>query len=81
MALGRWRSFFMLTATSKLSLVTGPTTTSDAHLRRAKGLALSNGVGLEISRAAVTVGLRDSMCSVACSGHMRSDIKTIKCGQ
>ena len=81
MALGGWRSFLMLTGTGKLSLVTGPTASRDAHLRRAKGLALSNGVGLEISKAAVTVGLRDSMRSVACSGHMRPDIKTIKCGQ
>lgn len=51
-------SFVMLTSSGKLSLVTGPTTTSDARLRRAQALALGNGVGLEISRALIDAKLK-----------------------
>ncbi len=50
-------SFVMLTQTGKVSLVTGPSSTADAHLHRAQGLALGNGVGLQISRALIEAKL------------------------
>jgi hypothetical protein len=42
-------SFVMLYRSGKVVLVTGPTAPSDARLRRSQSLAVSNGVGLEIS--------------------------------
>lgn len=51
-------SFVMLTGTGKLSLVTGPTSTNDAHVRRAQAMAISNGVGLEISRGLIDAKLQ-----------------------
>jgi CRISPR-associated endonuclease Cas1 len=51
-------SFVMLNRNGTVLLATGPTTTSDARLRRAQALALGNGVGLEISRALIDAKLR-----------------------
>jgi hypothetical protein len=45
-------SFIMLSRTGKVLFVTGPTASSDTRLRRSQTFALSNGVGLEISRRA-----------------------------
>lgn len=50
-------SFVILDRSGKVSLVTGPTASSDARLRRAQALALGNGVGLEISRALIDAKL------------------------
>jgi CRISPR-associated endonuclease Cas1 len=50
-------SFVMLNRTGKVLFVTGPSAPSDARLRRAQALALSNGVGLEISRALIDAKL------------------------
>jgi CRISPR-associated endonuclease Cas1 len=43
-------SLIMLNRSGKVSLVTGPTTSSDARLRRAQALAQQSGVALEIMR-------------------------------
>ncbi len=51
-------SFVMLTSTGKLSLITGPARAADAHLRRAQGLALTNGVALDISRTLIDAKLQ-----------------------
>jgi len=51
-------SFVMLNRNGTVLLATGPTTTSDARLRRAQALALGNGVGLEISRALIDAKLQ-----------------------
>jgi CRISPR-associated endonuclease Cas1 len=50
-------SFVMLNRNGKVLLVTGPTAPSDARLRRAQGLALGNGIGLEISRKLIEAKL------------------------
>jgi CRISPR-associated endonuclease Cas1 len=50
-------SFSMLNRNGKVLFVTGPTAPSDARLRRAQALALSNGVGLEISRTLIDAKL------------------------
>jgi CRISPR-associated protein Cas1 len=50
-------SFVMLNRTGKVLFVTGPTAPSDARLRRAQALALSNGVGIEISRTLIDAKL------------------------
>jgi len=50
-------SFVMLNRDGKVLLVTGPTATSDARLRRAQALALGNGVGLEICRKLIDAKL------------------------
>jgi len=50
-------SFVMLDRMGRVLFVTGPTATSNARLRRAQALALSNGVGLEISRALIDAKL------------------------
>jgi CRISPR-associated endonuclease Cas1 len=43
-------AFVMLDRLGKVRVVTGPTSPSDARLRRAQALALQNGAGLRISR-------------------------------
>jgi len=50
-------SFVMLNRNGKVLLTTGPTSPSDARLRRAQGLALSNGVGAEICRTLIDAKL------------------------
>jgi CRISPR-associated endonuclease Cas1 len=50
-------SFLMLNRNGKVLFVTGPTAPSDVRLRRAQALALSNGVGVEISRALIEAKL------------------------
>ena len=50
-------SFVMLSRNGKVLFVTGPTAPSDARLRRAQALALSNGVGLEICRKLIDAKL------------------------
>jgi CRISPR/Cas system-associated endonuclease Cas1 len=50
-------SFSMLNRTGKVLFVTGPTAPSDARLRRAQALALSNGVGVEICRKLIDAKL------------------------
>src|SRR5437016_14521872 len=47
-------SFLMLERDGKILLNTGPSHSSDARLRRAQGLALTNGVALKISRALIS---------------------------
>jgi CRISPR-associated endonuclease Cas1 len=51
-------SFVMLNRTGTLLFVTGPTSPSDARLRRAHALAFGNPVGLEISRKLIDAKLR-----------------------
>jgi len=51
-------SFVMLTGTGKVSLVTSPTPSTDAHMRRAQAMAISNGVGLEICRTLIDAKLQ-----------------------
>ena len=48
----------MLDRTGRILFVTGPTASSDARLRRAQALALSNGAGLEISRELIDAKLQ-----------------------
>ncbi len=71
-------SFVMLNRNGKVLLVTGPTAPSDARLRRSQGLALGNGIGLEISRTLIDAklegqervlreGLNDSVTAQAIS--------------
>ena len=43
-------SFVMLDRLGKVRVVTGPASSSEARLRRAQALALTNGAGLPISR-------------------------------
>jgi CRISPR-associated endonuclease Cas1 len=50
-------SFVMLDRLGKLRIVTGPTSPSEARLRRAQALALSNGNALPISRALIAAKL------------------------
>jgi CRISPR-associated endonuclease Cas1 len=51
-------SFVMLNRNGKVLLVTGPTASSEVRLRRAQALALTNGIGLEISRALIDAKLQ-----------------------
>jgi len=51
-------SFTMLDRTGKVLFVTGPCASSDVRLRRAQALAISNGVGLEISRTLIDAKLQ-----------------------
>jgi len=51
-------SFVMLDRLGTVLFVTGPTAPSDARLRRSQGVALGNGVGLEISRALIDAKLQ-----------------------
>jgi CRISPR-associated endonuclease Cas1 len=46
-------AFVMLNRLGKVQFVTGPTSPSDARLRRSQAVALTNGVGLEISRTLI----------------------------
>ncbi len=46
-------SFVLVDRNGRTLLVTGPTAPSDARLKRSQALALSNGLGLEISRALI----------------------------
>jgi CRISPR-associated endonuclease Cas1 len=50
-------SFVMLNRIGKVVFVTGPTSPSDARLRRAQALAFGNPVGLEISRQLIDAKL------------------------
>jgi CRISPR-associated endonuclease Cas1 len=50
-------SFLMLERDGKILLNTGPAHSSDARLRRAQGLALTNGVALKISRDLISTKL------------------------
>jgi CRISPR-associated endonuclease Cas1 len=50
-------SFLMLERDGKILLNTGPSHSSDARLRRAQGLALTNGVALKISRELISAKL------------------------
>jgi CRISPR-associated endonuclease Cas1 len=58
-------SFVMLNRNGKILVATGPTTNSDARLRRAQALALGNGIGLEISRALIDAKLQGQERTVA----------------
>src|SRR6266481_6853163 len=51
-------SFVMLDRLGKVRVVTGPTSSSEARLRRAQALALGNGAGLRIARELITAKLR-----------------------
>jgi CRISPR/Cas system-associated endonuclease Cas1 len=51
-------SFVMLNRKGKILLVTGPAVSNDGQLHRAQGLALGNGVGLEICRTLIDAKLR-----------------------
>jgi CRISPR/Cas system-associated endonuclease Cas1 len=46
-------AFVMLNRLGRVQFVTGPTSPSDARLRRSQAVALTNGVGLEISGALI----------------------------
>jgi CRISPR-associated endonuclease Cas1 len=50
-------SFTVLNRNGKLLFASGPTAPSDARLRRSQGLALGNGVGLEICRKLIDAKL------------------------
>jgi len=50
-------SFVMLNRTGKVLFVTGPTSPSDARLRRVQALALGNGIGVEICRRLIDAKL------------------------
>src|SRR5215472_38233 len=52
-------SFVMLDRRGRVRFVTGPTAPTDARLRRAQALALSNGVGLTICRALIDAKLQN----------------------
>jgi CRISPR/Cas system-associated endonuclease Cas1 len=51
-------SFVFLNRAGKVLFVTGPTAPSDVRLRRAQSLAITNGVGLEISRTLIDAKLK-----------------------
>ncbi len=51
-------AFVMLERTGRVLLVTGPTSSSDAKLRRAQALAFGNGAGLEICRTLINAKLQ-----------------------
>ena len=51
-------SFVMLDRVGKVRVVTGPVSPSEARLRRAQALALSNGTALHISRELIAAKLR-----------------------
>jgi CRISPR-associated protein Cas1 len=50
-------SLVMLDRVGKVLFVTGPCSPSESRLRRAQGLALGNGIGLEISRTLINAKL------------------------
>src|SRR5713101_5281670 len=50
-------SFVMLDRLGKVRIVTGPTSPSEARLRRAQALALGNGTGLRIARELIAAKL------------------------
>src|SRR2546421_2804008 len=50
-------SFIMLDRLGKVRVVTGPTTPSEARLRRAQALALSNGLAVQIARELISAKL------------------------
>jgi CRISPR-associated endonuclease Cas1 len=52
-------SFVMLDRRGRVRFVTGPTAPTDARLRRAQALAVSNGVGLKICRALIDAKLQN----------------------
>src|SRR6266566_8632480 len=51
-------SFVMLDRLGKVHIVTGPVSPSEARLRRAQALALSNGTALHIARELIAAKLR-----------------------
>lgn len=51
-------SFVMLDRLGKVRIVTGPTSASEARLRRAQALALSNGTALRIARDLISVKIK-----------------------
>src|SRR5713101_1041995 len=51
-------SFVMLNRLGKVRVMTGPTSPSEARLRRAQALALGNGVAVRIARELISVKLR-----------------------
>src|SRR5258707_2841703 len=51
-------SFVMLNRLGKVRVVTGPTSPSEARLRRAQALALGNGMAVRIARELISVKLR-----------------------
>src|SRR5260370_26207322 len=52
-------SFLMLDRLGKVRIVTGPTSPSEARLRRAQALALGNGTGLRIARELIAAKLNE----------------------
>src|SRR5438034_9289349 len=50
-------SFVMLDRRGKVRVVTGPTSASEAKLRRAQAIALSNGTAIRIARELITAKL------------------------
>ncbi len=66
-------SFLMLERDGKILLNTGPSHSSDARLRRAQGLALTNGTALKISRELISAKL-EGQAMVIREGIHRPDV-------